>query len=243
MKKALFNTLCLAGFLAAGPASADYFSYNIADNYIGSNAHGYGDVIGASFFDIDHLNVRYSGKEIYVSVFTNYKSGESAALGTTYGDLFISNNGWNPHGSAANGYKNDDASNGEHWEFVFDTSEGKLYGGNFSVLLSDDVNHSGTFRNGQEVLRDHGGTLADVGSVTFGSETVSGHLFNTITYGFDGTALGVHANDNLGFRWEETCANDAIEGAGTVRVPLPATPFLVLIGLAGLGISRRKIKL
>lgn len=218
----------------------------INDTYWGSNDHGYGDVISSvgskDFFNIDHLKVVFNNaKQVSVTVYTGFKEGDAKALGTRYGDLFISSTGWHPYvGTDPLHYKQDRYSNtGTQWNYVIDTSEGgKLYGGNFFVYLSDNLT-SGTYRNGQVVQRKSGGTLLDTDPVLFGTELYNGKNYNTITYSFDWALLGVRAGDELAFKWGMTCANDTIEGAARV-VPTPATLPLIAAGQGAGWFARRR---
>lgn len=246
MKHFLFGLfLALAAPLQAAPISA-----TINDQYWGSDNHGYGDVIGGSFFDIAKLQVTIDGGMLSVKVYTNFKEGDSRGFGFGYGDLFISNNGWHPYGTAGEKYRNDNHTNGEDWEFVFDTSEGKLYTGAFTTLLSDDLIPSGyVFRNGQEVMRGRGGLLVGAQApIQYSSEMHNGSSINTINYQMSLASLGVGDGDALGFKWGMYCANDTIEGGVTLpltpsgNVPEPAVLALLLPGLIALRFTRRNVK-
>lgn len=233
----------VVGCFAFAPVSATPISSVILDNYYGSNDHGYGDVIGSDFFDISKMVVTFNSGIMGVKIYTNFMEGDTRSLGIKYGDLFISSNGWRPYGSAANHYLGDNYRNGEDWEFVFDTSENKLYGGNFSSLLSDNVmSDRYIFRNGQEVARGAGGTLIDdQHPVKFGTETINDKTLNTILYEVNLSQIGAHPGDEFGFKWGMYCANDTIEGVLTVpgRVPEPGTLALLAAGFLGIGLLRK----
>lgn len=220
----------------------------ISDAYWGYNDHGYGDVISSAsskdFFDVDHLKVEFNPDHLVnVTVYTGFKEGDPQALGTKYGDLFIATTGWHPYaGTDPLHFKQDSYSNtGTQWKYVIDTSEGgRLYGGNFSVYQSQDLNSSGTYRNGQIVQRNTGGTALDTRAVLFGTEIYSGKTYNTLTYTFDGTLLGIQPGAELAFKWGMTCANDTIEGKAPVPVPAPASLPLIAAGLSAAWFVRRR---
>jgi hypothetical protein len=251
--KKLFQQLCGATLLAlSAAASATPITTTIVnDVYWGSNDHGYGDVISSAsskeFFNIDHLKVVFnSDHKVDVTVYTGFNQNDARALGTKYGDLFISTTGWHPYvGSDPLHFKQDSYSTtGTQWNYVIDTSEGgALYGGAFSVYQSQDLISSNyIFRNGQVVQRKAGGTLLDENAVQYGSAVYASKTYNTLTYTFDGDLLGINAGDELAFKWGMTCANDTIEGSAVVPVPTPATLPLLAAGIGASWLVRRRAK-
>lgn len=247
MKRAI-RGVGLAAWLIGVPfaASAAPISTTlINDTYWGYNDHGYGDVISSasskSFFDIDHLKVVFDRNNmVRVTVYTGFKEGDPRAEGTQYGDLFIGSGGWHPYaGTDPLHFKQDRLGNtGTQWNYVIDTSEGgRLYGNGFSTYVTDDLLDASRyiFRNGQVVQRKSGGTLLETEAVVFGTDWYNNINYNTITYSFDWTRLGVKPGDALAFKWGMTCANDTIEGQARVPVPSTGTLPLLFIGVVALG--------
>jgi hypothetical protein len=227
-------------------------SFTIEDNYWGADAHGYGDVISASsqpahnLFNIQGMDVAFSGGFMDVKVYTGFHEGTSGGYGTLYGDLFISTNGWTPAGTTADFYLSDNAGNGEEWEFVFDTSEKKLFGGDFSIILSQNAppgNVGYTIRDGQEVYRGDGGVafegdgsnvdLTNVATALFDNSHIP-DPFPYLAYQISLESLGLFGGETIGLKWGMSCANDTIEGAVTVPTPEPGTVILLGLGLTGL---------
>ena len=238
----IHSVLCLTAMLLLAPPAFAY-DYTIEDNYWGADAHGYGDVIGTpNHFGIDRMEVGFSGHEsMTVKVYTPFTE-DIAGYGTEYGDLFISTNGWNPHGTAQNNYKNDNAKIGEDWEYVFDTSGNSLFqvDSNTQLTLAQNAPpaSSGGYvvRNGQEVLRDTGGT--QITDNSFFSDSSAGTF---LSYAIEMSSLGEITGD-IGLKWSMTCANDSIEGSVPVPTPEPSTMLLLGSGLVGLAFYRRRKK-
>ncbi len=241
----------MLGLILVAPAQAT----TIMDNYMGSNNHGYGDVIGnTSIYDIQSMNVTVTGSVLNVSISTNFagNAGVDSSLvgngGIGYGDLLLSSS-WNPFGTAP--YKYDNASNGTHWTYGlsldnrWSNSGGvatlySLNGNNSDVLLSNDFINCGSscyYRDGQAMAVN---TSAAAGIVDTGLWSVDTNN-NTVNFSIDlaGTT-GLLGASNMGIHWGMTCANDVIEG-GVSTVPVPAAAWLFGSGLLGLvGVARRK---
>ena len=239
-------------------ASLDVSAFTLGDVYIGSEDHGYGDVIGkTSLFDTHFIDVSMNSTQLVVNIYTNFAGRADDGLfatatrsgkGIGYGDLFLAT-AWNPFGTAP--YLNDDASTGTQWEYVialddrWSTTGGgaTLYSlasgysagssGSEDVLTSNYHLTSAIFRDNQEVSVNT--ASANIAALSTGSWSVnSGFLRFEID--LFGTGL---LGENLAMHWGPTCANDVIEGV--VPVAEPGSLILLVIGLLGL-VGSRKIK-
>ncbi len=224
---------------------ADYL--RIKDNYIGGSLdkvddkyeYNEGDVISdagsENLFDIDWMDIYYLDNYLRVDIHTDYVDG---TLGTHYGDLFISTDGWNPFGDSP--YLQDTIATGEKWEYAFDVTSGNLYNitdAQGNILTSDDVMPSGyQYRNNQEVLIDNAG-LTSIGTGTAGRV---GEYYSMVmdVSGMNLDFANLLSSGDVGFHWAMTCGNDVIEGS----TPEPATILLLSSGLLGLAGYRRRFK-
>jgi hypothetical protein len=267
--KRLFIILTLILFWISGSVYAstwtiqdDYIGGNIlaqtySENWVHADGHNdnYGDVIALSneihIFNIDWMTVSITTDgDVTVGIQTGYIDG---TRGTTYGDLFVSIDGWSPLGDAGSGYTDDVFGLGESWEYALNTTSRYIYSVDYSVdsnniLVSENIRASNDvmtadahhYRNDQEVLYNPGSGEADVGTFIFS------HEGSLISYAFNLEAFGLSWEDelDLGFHWTMTCANDVIQGGiYKAAVPEPGTMLLLGMGIAGLGaVGRKRIK-
>jgi len=234
---------------------------NIIDTYEGSDAHGYGDVIGStSNFQITSMDVSLIGTVLNVNINTNFagKAGElftgsiTGGYGIGYGDLFLSS-AWNPDGDAP--YTSDNNVTGTSWTYglaiddaIYNRFSGnntindaaaslyKLNGAtnNANALLSEDFILNPTFRDGQEVAVDTGSaSVTDTGiNGTWSIDNAS----DLVSFSIDLAGTDLLTGDEIALHWGFTCANDVIEGA--YSVPEPGITALLGIGLLGISTLR-----
>ena len=125
-------------------------------------------------------------------------------------------------------------------------STAKDWHGTLSVPTSG-VN-AGYDRNNQLVTNNYNGqTNLDSGANWHVNYSNDGNSSNDyISFSFNVAGLGLSDPAQLAFRWAMTCANDVISGiayrpnGNNQQVPAPATAVLILGGLAGMGMIRRR---
>lgn len=261
-------------FLLSGLFPILAHSYAISDlagdagAYWGGNAHGYGDVIGSSTYDINGAEVTLDNGILNIKIWTDFAghAGDSWAgpNGIGYGDVFLAPS-WNPFGSDAH-HVTDDASNGTRWTYGLSLDDRwsntggtfKLYelnGGANSdnVLVPGDFLACGLgtqcyYRDGQATAVDTTSASVVYTGVT-GSWTVTPGSMLEFTLNTNGTQFASYAD--MALHWGETCQNDVIEGYGMVvvpgdsdviGVPEPSTLALLGFGLISLGAANRRSK-
>lgn len=191
----------------------------------------YADIIGYNswdYFNVRGMNIGIRDNLLTVDIRTDYTPGivpGTTSMRTDYGDLFLSLNGWTP--------------NTEVWEYVFDTSAGKLYdiqNAQDHILWSDDVYgeryNTQSYRHGQEVEIDPSNLVA----VADGSALKTNGIYSM---SFDISKWKLTPDFSLAFHWTMGCANDVIEGV--VSAPEPSTMLLLGGGLLTLFGFRRKL--
>jgi hypothetical protein len=121
----MYRKLLIAAAIGlAGLSTTAQAGVVLNDTYIGGNDHGFGDSIGGTPFDIVSATAsRGAGANsnlMTVDISMHYNGAtaddRSNTLLTEFGDLFI-NPTWNPHGTAADGFRADNYATGTKWGF------------------------------------------------------------------------------------------------------------------------------
>lgn len=254
-------SLCFSTF-----ANALSLNEEVSDNYVGAStanpASRGSDVIGnVNVYDISKASIHFDPNNedrFTVNIFTK-AVGYGLQEDVQFGDLFISTDGWHPHGDAP--YVDDNHFNGESWEYAMKGT---------SAFRGSDGDVSRFERNGNEspeyIYRIDQNAIGytsspDGGDYRAGQEfqylpTTEAQRFDIVGNGFvrvieageyDILSFSLHSrflvqdiikNGSFSFHWTTGRGNDVIEGS--VAVPEPATLFLLAPALWGV---RRKTKI
>jgi hypothetical protein len=257
MKK-FINVLCaLLAVLAMHPAQAGGISDTSIDSYWGSDAHGLGDVIGSSTYDISGATITRVGSVLTVAIATNFAghAGIDAALapgGIGYGDVFLAQT-WNPFGTDAH-HSSDNAANGTRWTYAFNLDNRfSNTGGTFKLYQLNGATNAANVRNSESFMSCKLGTQCYYrnGQATAVNTASSSVLDTGLTGSWSVTAdqelrftINTATSDLVNFtsfamHWGETCQNDVIEGETRV-VPLPGSVPLLGLGLGAMLFVRRQ---
>lgn len=261
--KRLLSAAFAALALMGGSAKAGTLTDTITDAYWGSDAHGLGDVIGSSMYDINSAKIARVGDVLTVTINTAFAghagsdswayTANNVAKGIGYGDVFLGDT-WNPVGTAGDHYAADNAGNSTVWDYGFSLADRwNNNGGSFTLYKLNGATNAlntlnsesyincangCTYRNGQEVAVKTTNNAANVTNTgKTGTWTVLANQSLQFTINVSGTDLATFST--IAMHWGETCQNDVIEGI--VRLtPVPGTVPLMVLGLAGLYLVRRR---
>lgn len=246
----------MVGMMLATIAHAGGISDTGVNAYWGADAHGDGDVIGGSTYDIQGATVTRVGTVLTIVISTSFAghAGADSSIvrgGIGYGDVFLAD-AWNPYGTDAN-HVNDNSTNGTLWDYGFSLDNRfSNTGGSFElyqlngktnatdVLTSNNMIKcvsSCQYRDGQAAaVNKTSSTVKDTG--ISGLWSVSG---NALTFQIDIAKTPLINFSTFALHWGETCQNDVIEGQTRV-VPLPGSLPLLGFGLAVMLVARRRRK-
>jgi hypothetical protein len=254
----LKSLLVAMSLVFTGAASAGTIIDTGAGAYWGGDHHGYGDVIGASMYDILSADAHLDSGWLTVKINTNFAGHAGADTwampkGIGYGDLFLAN-AWNVAGKDAH-HTSDNAKSGTKWNYGLSLdNRWSNTGGTFTLYELNGATNAANilnsesfmtcalvkscyFRDGQETaVKTSSATVHNTGLT--GKWTVNANKDLTFVIDVRGTALA-NAGD-LALHWGETCQNDVIEGF--VDVPEPSGIALAGLGLGLMALRRRRAK-
>ena len=116
--KSVIAASALSVLLGVNNSSAVTITDNFHGGVPNNSAFAGQDIVGTfDGWDVSHMDVNYDSvnNQLVVDIFALYFDNVGRA-GTELGDLFISDNGWSPFGTAP--YDDDTAFNGEAWEYA-----------------------------------------------------------------------------------------------------------------------------
>lgn len=253
MKRAINAALAAVSMMFACAAHAGGISDTGVNAYWGADAHGDGDVIGGSTYDIQGATITRVGTVLTIVISTSFAghAGMDSSLvqgGIGYGDVFLAD-AWNPYGTDAN-HVNDNSTNGTLWDYGFNLDNRySNAGGSFElyqlngktnatdVLTSNNLINCLSpcqYRDGQAAAVNTAGTVTDTG--VKGTWSVS---TNALTFQINLAKTPLVNFDSFAMHWGETCQNDVIEGQTRV-VPLPGSLSLLAFGLGAMLVARRR---
>ncbi|MEO7494968.1 MAG: PEP-CTERM sorting domain-containing protein [Massilia sp.] len=257
MNKLLGMALAVLTLLAGQAAHAGGISDTGVNAYWGADNHGYGDVIGASTYDINGATITRVGSVLTVTIATNFAGHAgsdpgAAPGGIGYGDVFLAQS-WNPFGADAH-HTGDNAANGTKWSYGFNLDNRfSNTGGSFKLYKLNGATNASNILNSESFIscalgtecyyRDGQATAVKTSSSSVANTGLVGNWTVTANQEIKFT-INVASSDLLNFtafamHWGETCQNDVIEGL--VRaVPVPGSLPLLVLGLGAMFALRRR---
>jgi hypothetical protein len=257
MKK-LINVICaITAVLAVPHAEAGGISDVGVNGYWGADAHGLGDLIGSSTYDISGATITRVGSVLTIAIATNFAghAGSDASLapgGIGYGDVFLAQT-WNPYGNDSH-HASDKAANGTKWTYGFNLDNRfSNTGGKFKLYQLNGASNAANIKNSESFMscqipsqclyRDGQAVAVNTASSTVKNSGLEGTWSVTadqqIKFTFDAAKSDLINFSSFAMHWGETCQNDVIEGLTSV-VPLPGSVPLVAMGLFAMLYVRRQ---
>ena len=210
------------------------------------SGHANMDVIGPASsyaWDLTRMEVAQTDSKIQVKIFGPWfnegngflvKNGYAGFFYYNTGDLYISSSGWHTVANSAH-YPTDAFAQSEGWDYVVThRSRPGVYKLDWNSLT---YSFSSLGRTDQAFYGGYGDRVGDA-TVTLFQDTVNPideSNQSYILYEFDKFLSG-----DIGLHYTMYCGNDVIEGQATL-VPEPGTIFLLVLGLAVLGMYRRRM--